>query len=97
MPNRSVTADKVAGERIRGRACMMHNSYTGYLPYPDVASVDVGYAPQSDRLLRCREMTRWARSDQSAVQQLVTWLDGSDGYRNYGAAQQTRRPDQAAH
>ena len=29
-------------------------------PRYDVASVDVGYASQSDRLLRCREMTLWA-------------------------------------
>ena len=30
---------------------------TGPRPCRDVASVDVGYTPQSDRLLRCREMT----------------------------------------
>jgi hypothetical protein len=27
------------------------------------------YTPESDRLLRCREMTRWARSDHSAPRQ----------------------------
>ena len=30
---------------------------------------DVRFAPQSDRLLRCREMTLCAISDQSALQQ----------------------------
>jgi len=31
--------------------------------------VNVGFAPQSDRLLRCREMTLCANIDQSALQQ----------------------------
>jgi hypothetical protein len=29
---------------------------------------NVRYAPESDRLLRCQQMTRWAMSDQSASQ-----------------------------
>jgi hypothetical protein len=31
-------------------------------------SPDVRFAPESDRLLRGSEMTRWAMSDQSALQ-----------------------------
>jgi hypothetical protein len=33
------------------------------------APADVRFTPDSDRLLRCREMTLCAISDQSAVQQ----------------------------
>jgi hypothetical protein len=38
------------------------------LKHPPV-DVDVRYAPQSDQLLRCRKMTQWAKSDESAAQQ----------------------------
>jgi hypothetical protein len=34
---------------------------------------DVRYAPESDRLLRCRELSRWAPTfDQSALQQITS-------------------------
>jgi hypothetical protein len=43
--------------------CIERLGTAGPRPRYDVASVDVGYASQSDRLVRCREMTRWAISD----------------------------------
>jgi hypothetical protein len=40
------------------------------------APADVRFTPNSDRLLRCREMTLCAISDQSAVQQFATRVIG---------------------
>jgi hypothetical protein len=34
------------------------------------------YSPKSDHLLRCHEMTLWAKSDQSAAQQIAMLPEG---------------------
>jgi hypothetical protein len=56
------------------------------------ASVGVRFTPESDRLLRCREMSRWASRDQSALQQNGSLFDHLVGAGEEGFGESQTEP-----